>query len=73
MADAAAQAAEAALENEYARMAPDPSITVADLERAFQNFFAKVGYRNVQEVLDLIRDARITWNSAPKAMLGDLL
>ena len=60
-------AEEASLEVEYARLTCDPSISVADLERALEAFFLVVGYRNFQEVLDVIKDGKVTWKSAPKA------
>ena len=52
---------------EYSRMRCDPSISVADLEKAMDGFMTGLGYRNVQEVLDLITDNKCTWKSAPKA------
>ena len=55
------------MEVEYGKLKCDPSITVADLERALECFFKVVGYRNMQEVLDVIKDGKVTWKSAPKA------
>ena len=60
-------AEEASLEVEYGKLKCDPSITVADLERALECFFKVIGYRNFQEVLDVIKDGKVTWKSAPKA------
>jgi len=55
------------LQAEDARCVCDPAITVADLESAFEKYFTKVGYRNVQEIIDAIKEARCTWKTAPKA------
>ena len=52
---------------EYSRMRCDPSIGIADLEKAVDGYMTSVGYRNVQEVLDMINDAKVTWKTAPKA------
>ena len=52
---------------EYSRMRCDPSIGVSDLEKAIDGFMTLVGYRNVQEVLDMITESKATWKSAPKA------
>jgi len=52
---------------EYSRMKCDPSISIADLEKSLEGYCQAVGYRNVQEVLDIIIEARCTWKSAPKA------
>jgi len=53
---------------EYSRMRCDPSIGIADLEKAVDGFMTDIGYRNLQEVLEMINDAKVTWKSAPKAM-----
>ncbi len=50
-----------------ARMCPDPAIAVADLEKALEAFFTAVGYRNLQEILDAIKEGNCTWKTAPKA------
>ena len=47
---------------------PDPAVSVADLENALEAFFKKVGYRNVEELLEVIKQHKITWKSAPKAL-----
>ena len=60
-------AEEAILEVEYGKLKCDPSITVADLEKALECYFTAIGYRNFQEVLDVIKDGKVTWTSAPKA------
>ena len=44
----------------------DPAITAADLEQALESYFKKMGHRNLQEVIDVIKEQRITWKSAPK-------
>ena len=54
-------------EAEDARLISDPSITAGDLELALEKYFTGVGYRNMEEVLQCIRDARCTWKTAPKA------
>ena len=59
---------ELALENDYMRVTPDPSISVADLEHALEAFFKKVGYRNVAEVVDAIVEGKCTWKTSPKAV-----
>ena len=59
--------ADAVEQAEYCRMRCDPSISIADLEKALDGFMELVGYRNVQEVVDIITEARCTWKSAPKA------
>ena len=53
---------------EYSRMRCDPGIGISNLEQALTNFFQSVGYRNMQEVLDIIMEAKCTWKTAPKAM-----
>ena len=60
-------AEEASLQVEYDRLRCDPAIAVADLEKALGCYFELVGYRNFQEVLDVIRDGKVTWKSAAKA------
>ena len=64
---------ELAAEAEDARVVGDPSISVADLEQALEAYFSVMGYRNMQEVLDLIKDARLSWKTAPKARAWDLV
>ena len=60
-------AEEASLEVEYGKLKCDPSITVADLEKALEAYFKLVGYRNLNEVLEVIKDGKVTWKSAAKA------
>ena len=60
-------AEDAGLEVEYGKLKCDPSISVADLEKALGSFFFAVGYSNFQEVLDVINDGKVTWKSAAKA------
>ena len=50
-----------------ARMSCDPAIAVADLEKALEAFFTAVGYKNLQEILDAIKEGNCTWKTAPKA------
>ena len=57
---------------EYGRVKSDPSIGVADLEFALNEYFKEVGYRNIEEVLDVIKDGRVTWKTSPKARVSDL-
>ena len=59
---------ELALENEYLRVCPGPSISVADLEGAIEAYCTVVGYRNVQEVVDAIKECKCTWKTSPKAV-----
>ena len=47
----------------------DPSISVSDLEKCLERYFTKTGYRNMQEVLDLVKEANTTWKSSAQAML----
>ena len=47
----------------------DPSIRVSDLEKCLERYFLKTGYRNMQEVLDLVKESNATWKSAAKAIL----
>ena len=54
-------------QEEYSRLKCDPAISTADLERALEQYFAGIGYRSVQEVLDIISEAKCTWKTAPKA------
>ena len=61
-------AEEAALEAQYLRLRCDPSITVSDLEGALEFYFAAVGYRNMQKVVESIIDGKVTWKSAAKAV-----
>ena len=49
------------------RLSIDPAITVADLEQALGRYFTVVGYRNLQEILDIIVEAKCGWRTAPKA------
>ena len=49
------------------RLTIDPSISVADLEGALNSYMSIVGYRNMQEVVDIIQQAKATWKTAPKA------
>ena len=49
------------------RLTIDPAITVADLELCLQSYFDVVGYRNMQEIVDIIVDGKCTWKTAPKA------
>ena len=52
----------------YDKIRCDPSISVADLEGALEAYFAAVGYRNMQEAVDLIIEGKVTWKSAAKAV-----
>ena len=72
MALAAVDDGEEALEAEDARLVSDPSISVADLEKALEQYFSIMGYRNMQDILDIIREARVTWKTAPKARAWDV-
>ncbi len=50
------------------KLRADPSIAVFDLESALNRYFAKVGYRNLQEVADLIKASGLSWKGAAKAL-----
>ena len=47
----------------------DPSISSEDLEQCLERFFTKAGSRNMQEVLDLVKEANTTWTSSAQEML----
>ena len=70
---AAALALEQQLEAEDARISADPSIGIADLENALDLYFKEMHYRNLEEVLQLIAEGKVTWKTAPKAMAWDLV
>ena len=70
---AAALALEQQLEAEDARVTADPSIGIADLEAALDRYFKDMHYRNLEDVLQLINDGKVTWKTAPKAMAWDLV
>ncbi len=61
-------AEEQQLENDYSRICPDPSISVADLENCLQQYMVTMGYRNIQEVVDAIVGCKCTWKTSPKAV-----
>ena len=61
------------LEAEDARVVCDPSISVADLEKTLEELFTVIGFRNLQPILDAIRDAKCTWKTSPKAGAWDLM
>ena len=56
-------------EEEYTRIKADPSISVDDLEQCLERYFKKVEFRNLQEALDLVKEANTSWKSAAKAIL----
>ena len=56
-------------EEEYSRNKADPSISVDDLEQCLERYFKKVEFRNLQEALDLVKEANTSWKSAAKAIL----
>ena len=60
-------------EADDARLCADASITVADMEVALQAYFDAVGYRNLEEIMEAIVEAKTTWRSAPKAGALDLV
>ena len=70
---AAALADEQQGEAEDARVTADPSIGISDLETALDLYFKDMHYRNLEEVLQLIKDGKVTWKTAPKAMAWDLV
>ena len=70
---AAALADEQQGEAEDARVTADPSIGISDLETALDLYFKDMHYRNLEQVLQLIKDGKVTWKTAPKAMAWDLV
>ena len=50
-------------------MKADPSISVHDLELALTAYFVEVGYRDLEEVVGMIRNGKASWKSAPKACM----
>ena len=55
-------------EMEYNRQSADPSITVADLEGALENFFAAMEDRgSLRDVLNQIAKGKCTWKTSAKA------
>ena len=56
-------------EEDLGRNKADPSISSEDLEQCLERFFTKAGSRNMQEVLDLVKEANTTWKSSAQAML----
>ena len=70
---AAALALEQQLDAEDARLIADPSIGIADLEIALDLYFKDMHYMNLEEVLQLITDGKVTLKTAPKAMAWDLV
>jgi hypothetical protein len=56
-----------AMQQATERLVIDPAITVADLELCLNNYFDIMGYRNLQEIIDIIVDGKCTWRTAPKA------
>ena len=73
MAAALAWLEELQLDAEDARLVADPSVAIADLEKALDDYFREARYRNLNELLQLISDAKVTWKTAPKAMAWDLV
>ena len=61
------EAEEAVLQDEDARLCGDPAICVSDLEKALESYIEVVGYRNLHEIIECIKDAKCTWKTAPKA------
>ena len=58
---------------EDARVIADPAITPADLEGALEAYFKEMGYRNLDELVELFKKENVDWKKAPKAMAGDLV
>ena len=48
------------------RVKPDPTVSVADLETALDRFFRRRGYRDLQEIVDQIKNAGVKFSSRPK-------
>ena len=58
---------------EDARVIADPAISAADLEEALESFFKTTGHRNLEDVVELFKQEKVGWKTAPKAMAGDLV
>ena len=58
---------------EDARVIADPAISAADLEGALESFFTKMGFRNLEDVMQLFKEEKVGWKTAPKAMAGDVV
>ena len=56
-------------EEDLGRNKADPSISVSDLEKCLERYFKKTEYRNMQEVLNLVKESNATWKSSAKAIL----
>ena len=56
-------------EDDLGRNKADPSISVSDLEKSLERYFLKADYRNMQEVLNLVKESNATWKSSAKAIL----
>ena len=56
-------------EEDLGRNKADPSISSEDLEQCLERYFEKAEYRNMQEVLDLVKEANTTWTSSAQEML----
>jgi hypothetical protein len=63
----AMDASELEVMQEAERLTIDPAISVGDLEGALNAYMVAVGYRNLQEVVDIITEAKATWKTSPKA------
>jgi hypothetical protein len=60
-------ASELEVMQEAERLTMDPAISVGDLEGALNAYMGAVGYRNLQEVVDIIHASKATWKTSPKA------
>ena len=56
-------------EEKYQKNKADPSIGAEDLEKCLERYFQKIEYRNMQEVLDVVKAANTTWKSSAQAIL----
>ena len=56
------------LDDEYSRLRADPSIAVFDLESALNRYFSKQGFRNMQNLVDLIRSTGLSWKGSAKVL-----
>ena len=55
------------------RVVADPSIAIADLEKALDDYFQELQYRDIEGALELIKSHKVSWKTSPKAMAWDLV
>ena len=45
----------------------DPSVGKGDLMAALERFYEEIGTRNIGDICQKIKDAKVTWKTAAKA------